>query len=329
MKLRVGLNPYGLTYHLGLQGKGTPRANSHGGGLEGFIAIAIELKARVLEIFDPWLAELSDDKLTDLGKRLAGLDMVPVVSAGLDMMGPIESALRSARLLNARVIRLGLSPVLEGSRNAWGAKWLELQSSIRKGLEKYAPLAEAEGRILAIENHQDFGSEELVDFCHEFGPAMGITLDTGNTFPVGEAPMDFVRRVAPLVRHVHFKDYRVQFTDEGYRLVRCAIGDGAVPLKEIIAEISKHHEKMNAVLEPGALEARHIRFLSPDWWNGYKPMSATAFAATLAAARVNRLADDADYRTPWERGTDHELENYEIAMIRNSAANVRALGLMT
>jgi 3-oxoisoapionate decarboxylase len=329
MKLRVGLNPYGLTYHLGLQGKGTPRANSHGGGLEGFIAIAIELKARVLEIFDPWLAELSDDKLTDLGKRLAGLDMVPVVSAGLDMMGPIESALRSARLLNARVIRLGLSPVLEGSRNAWGAKWLELQSSIRKGLEKYAPLAEAEGRILAIENHQDFGSEELVDFCHKFGPAMGITLDTGNTFPVGEAPMDFVRRVAPLVRHVHFKDYRVQFTDEGYRLVRCAIGDGAVPLKEIIAEISKHHEKMNAVLEPGALEARHIRFLSPDWWNGYKPMSATAFAATLAAARVNRLADDADYRTPWERGTDHELENYEIAMIRNSAANVRALGLMT
>ena len=26
------------------------------------------------------------------------------------------------------------------------------------------------------------------------------------------------------------KDYRVQFTDEGYRLVRCAIGDGAVPI---------------------------------------------------------------------------------------------------
>ncbi len=38
--LEVGLNPYGLTYHLGLQGSGTPRANPQAGGLEGFIALA-------------------------------------------------------------------------------------------------------------------------------------------------------------------------------------------------------------------------------------------------------------------------------------------------
>jgi sugar phosphate isomerase/epimerase len=329
MKLDVGLNPYGLTYHLGLQGKGTPRANPLGKGLEGFIAIATELNAKVLEIFDPWLAELTDDGLRDLKKRLADRGMAPVVSAGLNMMGPIESALRSARLLDAKVIRLGLSPVLEGSRAAWGEKWSDLQKAIREGLAKYAPMAEAEGRVLAIENHQDFGSEELVDFCREFGPALGLTLDTGNTFPVGEAPMDFVRRAAPFVRHVHFKDYRVQFTDEGYRLVRCAIGDGAVPLTEMMAEIAKHHAHMNAVLEPGALEARHIRYLLPDWWRGYRPMDAKSFTATIAAARVNRLADGADYRTPWERGADAEIIDYEIAMIRRSAANVRALGLMT
>ena len=329
MKLNVGLNPYGLTYHLGLQGKGTPRANPNGKGLEGFIAIATELKAKVLEIFNPWLAELSDQQLMDLRNRLGDLGMTPVISAGLNMMGPIESALRSAKLLDAKVIRLGLSPVLEGSRNAWGVKWFELQQSIREGLAKYAPMAEAEGRLLAIENHQDFGSEELVDFCREFGPAMGITLDTGNTFPVGEAPMDFVRRVAPIVCHVHFKDYRVQFSDEGYRLIRCAIGDGAVPLKAMLGEIAKYHTHMNAVLEPGALEARHIRFLSPEWWRGYRPMAAQNFAATLAAARVNRLSDDVDYRTPWERQTDKEIEHYELDMIRRSADNMRAIGLMT
>ena len=329
MKLNVGLNPYGLTYHLGLQGKGTPRANPEGKGLEGFIAIATELKAKVLEIFDPWLAELSDQQLVDLRKRLSDLGMTPVISAGLNMMGPVESALRSAKLLDARVIRLGLSPVLEGSRNAWGVKWFELQHSIREGLAKYAPMAEAEGRILAIENHQDFGSEELVDFCREFGAGLGITLDMGNTFPVAEAPMDFVRRAAPFVQHVHFKDYRVQFSDEGYRLIRCAIGDGAVPLKDMLAEIGKYHDEMNAVLEPGALEARHIRFLNPAWWRGYRPLNAEAFARTLAAARVNRLADDEDYRTPWERQADAELEDYELAMIRRSAANMRALGLMT
>ena len=91
------------------------------------------------------------------------------------------------------------------------------------------PRAFDEGRVLAIENHQDFGSDELAEFC-ETTRGVGICLDTGNTFPVAEAPLDFTRRIAPHVRHVHLKDYRVQFTDEGYRLVRCAIGDGAVPL---------------------------------------------------------------------------------------------------
>lgn len=329
MTISLGLNPYGLTYHLGLQGKGGPRANPDGKGLDGFIAIAMELKAKVLEIFDPWLAELSDDALVDLKKKLSDHGMTPVISAGLNMMGPIESALRSARLLNAKVIRLGLSPVLEGSRNAWGPKWFEMQSSIRKGLSKYAPMAEAEGRILAIENHQDFGSAELVEFCGEFGPALGITVDTGNTFPVGEAPMDFVSVVAPYVQHVHLKDYRVQFSDEGYRLIRCAIGDGAVPLKAMLDEIGKYQTHINTVLEPGALEARHIRFLKPDWWRGYRPMDAKSFAATLAAARVNRMSDDADFRTPWERQADHELVDYELTMIRRSAANMRALGIFS
>jgi 3-oxoisoapionate decarboxylase len=329
MSVSVGLNPYGLTYTLGLQGKGTPRANPRGTGLEGFIAIATELNARVLEIFDPWLAALSDAGLKDLRKRFADLGMTPVISAGLNMMGPVESALRSARLLDAKVIRFGLSPVLEGSRNAWGEKWKELQKTIHAGLSDFAPLAEAEGRIIAIENHQDFGSQELVDFCEKYGLAMGITLDTGNTFPVGEAPMDFVRRVAPLVRHVHLKDYRVQFTGEGYRLIRCAIGDGAVPVADMLTEIGKHHDHINAVLEPGALEARHIRFLNPEWWNGYAPMQAHDFAATLKAAQMNRLADDADYRTPWERQADHELIDYEMAMIRRSAANMRSIGVMT
>lgn len=120
----------------------------------------------------------------------------------------------------------------------------------------------------------------------------------------------------------------MQFTDEGYRLVRCAIGDGAVPFKEMIGELAKHHKSMTAVLEPGALEARHIRFLNPDWWREYRRMDAKDFAAALAAARVNRLGDGEDYRTPWERQADCELVDYELAMIRRSAANMRALGLM-
>ena len=43
---------------------------------------------------------------------------------------------------------------------------------------------------------------------------------------------------------------------------------------------------------------------------------------------MNKLPADADYRTPWEREEDGELETYELDMIRRSAANMRALGIM-
>ncbi|MBV8107357.1 MAG: sugar phosphate isomerase/epimerase [Hyphomicrobiales bacterium] len=321
----LGLNPYGLAYHLGLQGAGGPRANRKGAGLEGFVDIAIELGAKTLEIFDPWLRALSDDDLRALRDRLGELGMTPVVSSGL-MMGPFESALRSARILDAKVIRYGLTTVLCGDRNALGEKWKTMVADVRTALAERGPRAADEGRLLAIENHQDFGSEELVRFCEE-ARGVRICFDTGNTFPVAEAPLDFARRIAPYVAHVHLKDYRVQFTDEGYRLVRCAIGDGAVPMSEVLDGLAKHHRRLTAVLEPGALEARHVRLLRPEWWNGYPPKSAEALAACLAAARVNRLAEEADFRTPWERGEDGAIGSYELGMIRRSAANMRAIGL--
>jgi 3-oxoisoapionate decarboxylase len=97
-----------------------------------------------------------------------------------------------------------------------------------------------------------------------------------------------------------------------------------VPMLDILAA---QGGKLTAVLEPGALEARHVRLLRPEWWSFYPPKSAPAFARCLAAARVNRLADEADYRTPWERGEDAAIADYELAMIRRSARNMRALGL--
>jgi sugar phosphate isomerase/epimerase len=325
--LAVGLNPYGLSYTLGLQGRGTARANPNATGLEGFIAIATELGAKTLEIFEPWLAEMSDAELAALRDQLNSLGMRPIVSSGLHM-GEIGSCLRSARGLGATIIRFALTPVLCGDRNAWGEKWPDLVDNVRARLADYAPKAAAEGVTLVIENHQDFTSRELVEFCDEAGENVGIVYDTGNSLPVAEAPLDFTRVVARKVRHVHLKDYNAQFTDEGFRLVRCAIGDGAVPFKELLAILAEHHQTLPAVLELGALEARHVRLLTPDWWNGYAPKSAEALAACLAAARRNRLADDADFRTPWERGDDGALEEYELAMIRRSAANMRALGIM-
>jgi 3-oxoisoapionate decarboxylase len=325
--LDVGLNPYGLTYHLGLQGSGTPRANPAGRGLEGFIELAEELGAKTLEIAETWLAPMSGAELRALRDRLSRLGMAPVVSSGLHH-GDFDICMRAAKGLDARLIRFALTPILCGDRNAAGERWPTLVANVRAKLADYAPRAAAAGKTIVIENHQDFTSRELVAFCDEFGPSVRIVYDTGNSFPVAEAPLDFTRVIAPYVAHVHLKDYRVQWTDEGLRLVRCAIGDGAVPFKELVAILAEHHETLPAVLEPGALEARHVRLFTRAWWRGYPSRDAEALAACLLAARRNRLADDEDYRTPWERQADGELVRYELDMIRRSAANMKEAGIM-
>ena len=65
--------------------------------------------------------------------------------------------------------------------------------------------------------HPDMSFLEMLDVVNE------------QLIKKGEDPIAFTRRAAHRIRHVHLKDYRAQFTPEGFRLVRCAIGDGAVP----------------------------------------------------------------------------------------------------
>lgn len=327
MKLRTGLNPYGLTYYLGLQGRGTPRANPNPAGLEGFIAITAELGGRAIELWDGWLDELGEAGLAALKQRLDGLDIMPVISSGLQN-GDVDACIRHAHALGADRMRFALTPILCGDRAAAGPRWHELVASVRQKLEPAAAKAAAGGVTLLIENHQDFTSRELVGLCEEFGPSIRIVYDTANSFPVAEAPLDFTRVIAPYVRYVHAKDYNVQFTTEGIRLIRCPTGDGAVPFKELFAILAEHHDEMIANIEVGALDARHVRLFTPEWWHGYAPRQAEELAACLLAAQRNKLPDDADWRTPWERNADNELIDYELKQVRRSAENFKALGLM-
>ena len=121
----------------------------------------------------------------------------------------------------------------------------------------------------------------------------------------------------------------MQFTDEGYRLVRCAIGDGAVPIAAMLDLFRAHHAEADARCWSRARWRRGM--CASCGRNGgrfYPPQVAHRRSPPASPRRsVNRLADDADYRTPWETGEDGAIADYELAMIRRSAANMRALGL--
>ena len=324
---QIGLNPYGFTHAVGLQAYGTPRANPEGTGLRGFVEIARNVDARCLEFDGRWFASMSDDEIAALA---AELPSVPRLCSYWLQHVPgetLDEAIRATRAVGASTIRMHLTPVLEGARAKQGPRWEQMLDHARGTLVREAHKAAGVGLQVAIENHQDLGSEELMAFAEEAGPNVGIAFDTGNPFAVAEDPVAFAKRVGPRLKHIHLKDYVSQFTPEGFRLIRCAIGDGCAPLEEIAAALDG--SPVTASIEVGALECRHIRVFAPDWWEKYPQREAGELKTALDRLKTKRLDDNADYRTPWELGeSTSTIVDYEIRQLRKSVENLKALGWM-
>jgi sugar phosphate isomerase/epimerase len=327
MRLQTGLKPYCLSHYLGLQGVNTSRVNPNPAGLEGYLTIAKDIGARSIEVWDELLRTLDQADLRALKVRLDDMEMQPLLSTNIDNID-IDLYLRAASATGSRHIRMMITPILCGDRVAAGEGWDRAVRNCREKLTKFAPMAEAAGVTLLIENHQDFTSQEMVELCESFGPAVRISYDPANAFAVGEAPVEYTRIVAPYVRYVHLKDYRVQFIPDGIRLVRCACGDGAVPFQDVFDILGQHNDGMLAAVGAGALYARDIRVFTTRWWERYEPRSALSLAACLLAAQRNRLADGAEWRTPWELDDDEALVDYELAQLNRSVRHVREIGLM-
>jgi hypothetical protein len=249
------------------------------------------------------------------------------VSAGLTQTPgeTLETTIAHARGVGSSLVRLGLTPVLEGSRAKWGDRWPAMVDHARATLNREAARAADAGLTIVIEDHQDFGSEELVAMAEAAGPNVGVVFDTGNPFAVGEDPVAFAERAAHRIRHLHLKDYRAQFTEEGYRLVRCAIGDGAVPFDELRRVLGDRGE-LTASIEPGALEARHIRLFTPEWWHGYPPRDAGELRTAIGRLRACSIGAAESCETPWERGAaPAEIAEYELSQVRRSVENMKRL----
>ncbi len=91
------------------------------------------------------------------------------------------------------------------------------------------------GLPFGIENHCDFYISDLVALCQSV-PHLGILLDTGNTFVIGEKPLPAFEEAAPFVVGTHFKDHFVRPRPDLFPLCLevdgAPLGEGDVPLRE-------------------------------------------------------------------------------------------------
>jgi 3-oxoisoapionate decarboxylase len=296
------------------------------GTFEGLIDLAARYDLSIAEA--PLRADLSSEEAARLRGRAEAVGVRLVPDSGRAVEAPLEALIPLAAALGSRSLRLTLSGILEGDRRAMGqAGWEELCAASARRLREVRPLAEAHGVALAIENHQDADSDDLLRLCDTVGgDHVGVTLDTGNPLAVGEGPVEFAERIAPVLKNVHLKDYRMHRTASGYRLVRCALGDGVVDFPALFRLFAAAAPNATCSIELGATQARHIRVFEDSFWEHYSPRPISHFLPALRLMQSQALPESEEWRTPHERDApDAERCAYERDEFERSVAYLRTL----
>lgn len=320
--MRTGLSMYGTTFSMGLR----PEAGRPATGWRelmdraaAFGLTGISLPATLLpEGEEPEIARA----IRDRGQYLT------VDAAGFDPAA-LAATIRRAARAGAEVVRtVAGGAKIGGDRRPLAGAWKPFLERVCAGLAQAAAEAERAGVYLAVENHQDLASEELLWLCETIAsPWFGITLDAGNPLATAEEPLDYWRRVRPHVRNVHLKDYRIWLSDEGYRLVRCPLGQGVIDFPALFAILAEGGLDVPLSIELGALEARHIRVLADDFWPEYPPRTVVQFAGVMRFVLARAAPPDVDgWQTPYERGESAQaVAAYEERELADSVAYIRSI----
>jgi len=220
-----------------------------------------------------------------------------------------------AKKLESKIIRVKASKILASER--WKKENWELYiKEIIFKLKKLKKFLKKNNLKIAIENHQDFDSNELKYIIKKVGKdIVGINFDIGNALATCEDPLDFAKRVYPYILNVHIKDYKIGKSKNGVVLCRCPIGSGHVELKNILLFLIKKCPNIRYSLELGALEAREIKGKKKYFWNTFKYNihKKKTFYKIMEKKSVKIK------KTPWQKKLkSKKIIDYEISEVQKS-----------
>jgi sugar phosphate isomerase/epimerase len=247
------------------------------------------------------LPDLSEATIDRLRAELAERGLALIVDTGVVDVDSLRATLPLAARAGARVVRATLSSILEGARAGLPGGWDAYRDEMQRRIVELRPDLEQYDLTLALENHQDATSDDLIALCAAGGERVGVTFDVVNPLAVGEEPFAFARKLGGLIRNVHIKEYQIYATPSGYRLVRCAIGQGVIDWPAMFKLLDEVAPDARRQIELAALYARHIRLLEDDWWDGFPARDVREVVPALRLlTRHARPAGEA-WQSPWER----------------------------
>lgn len=202
--------------------------------------------------------------------------------------------------------------------------------SLKIGLRQNLPAITETGVRILVENHQDIVMANYFELWDEFGQqAVGMTWDIGNSLPACETPLDMLARAGSAIGNVHLKDYQLVRCNEGYRMVRCALGSGQIGLDEVIPALRSRLPGVPMTIELGAMNTRTANIEHEDYW-GAIPGKNESDIKAFKQYVYSRCQQSHDWGTLWEkRAAPAALIQKEIDELTESVTFLKGLANWT
>ncbi|HJZ93700.1 MAG TPA: sugar phosphate isomerase/epimerase family protein [Gemmataceae bacterium] len=217
------------------------------------------------------------------GMYLEGSTRPPKDKADLDRF---DAEIKTAREAGATVVRT----VMLGSRRYEtfhaAKEYAAFAEQALASLRLAEPVVARHRVTLAVENHKDFRTDELVGVMKAIGSELvGVTVDTGNSIALLERPTETAEALAPWAAACHLKDMAVEDAADGFLLAEVPLGDGFLDLKRIVEVIRKGRPTIRFSLEMITRDPLRIPCLTDDYWATLDKVPGRDLARALALVK--------------------------------------------
>lgn len=220
------------------------------------------------------------ERVAALGVALEGIVRCPADDADRDRF---EAEIRTAAQCGADVMR---TVMLGGRRYETFSKPEDYPAFARRAeqsLKRAEPIARKYRVRLAVENHKDYRTDELLELLKRIDSEfVGVCLDTGNSIALLEDAQSTARDLAKWTFTVHLKDMGVEEAPNGFLLAEVPLGQGVLDLKAIIALVRSANPKARFNLEMITRDPLSIPCLTEKYWATLDRVSGRELAHTLA-----------------------------------------------
>ncbi len=189
----------------------------------------------------------------------------------------------------------------------------------KRRLARAAPLAEAAGVPLAIENHKDQRLAARVKLLEAYdSPFVRACVDFGNNVALLDDPHETVEALAPFAASVHIKDQSLTPTPDGFLLGDVPLGAGSLDLPRMVRAIRAAWPAANFSLELITRDALSVPCLTEGYFATFPDLPARDLARTLRLVRANPTRGQAISTLSPEAAAERESQN-----VRDSLAYAR------